>query len=247
MKYYSILLLLLLIVACSDDKGVDNDEDFLDNYEVVAAYGFNNNFNDYTSNEIDLVPTDVNFVSDRNDEGNSAASFNGNSSFLRSNYTNILDLSPQFTLSVWVKPDLANCKGDQLDYIDVVGRWFATGRLQGAYSICLLKNGTIEGRTYDYTMSPGNTWIPTTSQVNDNSWNNIIITRNETGILLIYLNGEQVASGFVNPPQASEYELYIGKRRDNRSIYAGVIDDVIIINEHVSENDIKKLMEYSID
>jgi hypothetical protein len=244
---YLIFLTFFAFFSCRDDKGVDNESDFLDNYEVVAAYGFNNNFEDNTSNEIDLISTDVEFVNDRDDNENSAVSFNGNSSFLRNNYTNILDLSPQFTLSVWVKPDLANCKGDQLDYIDVVGRWFATGRLQGSYSICLLKNGTIEGRTYDYEMSHSNTWIPTEDKVIDNEWNNIIITRNETGILLIYLNGELVANGFVNPPQVSEYELYIGKRSDNRSIYAGAIDDVLIIDEFVAEKDIKKLMDYSID
>lgn len=244
---YLVFFSFLIFISCSDDKGVDNEADFLENYEVVATYGFNNSFEDNTSNEIDLVATDVDFVKDRNNNENSAISLNGNSSFLRSNYTNILDLSPQFTLSVWVKPDLENCFGDQLDYIDVVGRWFRTGSLQGSYSICLLKDGTIEGRTYDYSIPPGNTWIPTDAKVNNNNWNNIIITRNETGILLVYLNGELVASGSANPPQVSEYELYVGKRRDDRSFYAGEIDDIIIINEHLDESSIKKLMNYTID
>ena len=147
---YTLLIILITFIACKRDKGVDSESSFLDNYEVVVAYGFNNNYEDYSENEIDLFPNNVDFVTDRNNNENSAISLNGNSSFLKSNYTNILDLSPQFTLSVWVKPDLENCFGDQLDYIDVVGRWFRTGSLQGSYSICLLKDGTIEGRTYDY-------------------------------------------------------------------------------------------------
>lgn len=253
MKKILILIVSILILnACSDDKTTVQpsiDTEFrLEDYNVVALYGFNQSLIDKSSNEIELLGDNVTYTNDRNNNNNSSLLLNNENDYPKTNvlYNSVLNLSPTFTISLWVKPDLNACKGDKLTYIDLLGRWFATGEGNGAYSLCLLKNGRIEGRTYNHSEPFGNTWVQSNGTLDDSVWSNIIITRDTTDFMTVYLNGELVTKNKTNAPQESKYELYIGKRRDNSSIFVGSMDDVIILDDFIDENKIKSLMNYNI-
>jgi len=185
---------------------------------------------------------------DRNQKGTSALLLNSEYSFIFTDekFNSVLDLSTTFTLSMWIKPDLNACRGDKLGYIDVIGRWFATGDSASSYSVCILKDKLIEGRTYNFKGDKDNTWIKSSSTLSDNEWSNIIVTRNDNGLMFIYLNGKEIAKGIVNAPQGSNYELYIGKRRDYSTNFIGLIDDVIILDDYIDESQIENLMNYNI-
>lgn len=247
---YLLIVLTLAFTACKKkDIPVDDGEetvDFLTNRNIVALYGFNENTYDESKNRLHLRENDITYSEDRNAQENSSVSFDGEYSYLRSNYNTKLNLSQSYTLSVWIKPDLKQCKLDLENYIDIFGRWSATGSNTSSYSICLIDDGKIQGRTYNSRNSIDNTWIETQEKVIDREWNNIIVTRDETGYMKIYLNGIMVANEKANAPQYSSYELYIGKRRDDWSYYAGDIDDIIILNEYTNQEDIEELMNYNI-
>jgi hypothetical protein len=184
-KFFILLITTFILIGCSDDKtSVEPsiDSEFrLEDYNVVALYGFNDDLIDNSSNKIELLSENVIYSEDRNNNSSSSLLLNSQSDYPKTNviYNSVLDLSPNFTISIWLKPDLNACKGDILDYIDVLGRWFATGEGTGSYSLCLLKNGRIEGRTYNYSELFGNTWVQSNGTLNDREWNNIIITRME--------------------------------------------------------------------
>ncbi len=247
-----ILISLMILSACSDDKTTLQptiDTEFkLENYSVVALYGFNGDLVDNSSNNIELLGEDISYSLDRDSNINSSILLNKQSDYPRTNvlYNSVLDLSPAFTISLWVKPDLSACKGDNLGYIDLIGRWSATGQKNSSYSLCILKNGRIEGRTYNHDGLFDNTWVQSNGTLNDNEWSNIIITRDTLDLMTIYLNGDLVTKNKTNSPQESNYELYIGKRRDNMSLFHGSIDDIIILDDFVEENKIKGLMNYNI-
>lgn len=250
MKYLiNILILSSLIVACSDcgpvDQNKENELNLYD-YNVIALYSFNNTLKDKSLNKIDLEGSNIYFSLDRNDNVNSSLFLNNKDNYPSTNpkFNDTLNLSGRFTISLWVKPELDSCLFDIGNYIDLIGRWGGTGNGNSSYSLVLLSDTTIQGRTYNTT--EGNTWITTKAKLKDNKWNNIIMTRDENGMLSIFLNGKIAIKNYVASPQPSNYELYIGKRRDNRSLFYGYIDDVIILNENVPDGEIKKLMNINL-
>lgn len=247
-KIMMLLISIVILIACSDDKSTNTDGFNIDKYNVIALFGFNQSLVDNSTNKIELIAEEISYSMDRNQKGTSALLLNSEYSFIFTDekFNSVLDLSPTFTLSMWIKPDLNACRGDKLGYIDVIGRWFATGDSASSYSVCILKDKLIEGRTYNFKGDKGNTWIKSSTTLSDNEWSNIIVTRNENGLMFIYLNGEEIAKGIVNAPQGSNYELYIGKRRDYSTYFIGLIDDVIILDDYIDESQIENLMNYNI-
>lgn len=248
---YLVIILTLALSACKksdnpvDVDDTDNKVELIENKNIIALYGFNENSEDGSKNKIHLTQNDITFKKDRNSLNNSSASFNGTTSYLKSSQDSRLNLSENYTLSVWIKPSLKDCKLDLKNYIDLFGRWSATGSNTSTYSICLLSDGRIQGRTYN-SSELGNTWIETKEKVNDNEWNNIIVTRKSNGYLRVYLNGELVGLDISSSPQISNYELFVGKRRDDWSYFAGEMDDLIILDEFTKECDILEVMNYNI-
>lgn len=244
------LVIIFLFNSCSDNSPRKSNDNVIElkpyDGKVVALYSFNSTLKDRSKNHINLQGKNIHYGLDRNQ--------NELSSLLLDNYNNYpstklneyykLDLSKEFTISMWVKPCLDSCLYDRGQYIDLIGRWGGTGENNSSYAVVLNSDGTIQGRTYN--TEDGNTWVTTKSKLKDQKWNHIILTRNIQGVLSIYINSKLSVKDYIATPQSSNYELFIGKRMDDRSLFYGYIDDVIILNDYVQEEEIKKIMNINL-
>lgn len=244
--YIYITIIALLLISCDNIKDDNKQKKAISNNKniEVVKYGFNGLSNDISSNKINLTNYNSIYKKDRHNNSNNSICLDGERSYLKTNISNNLNLSTQFTISLWIKPNYSNCKFDFQGYTDVIGRWYKTGKNNSSFSLVLTKEKKVEFRTYNYKLKPYNTWVSCDFVVPENKWTHIIATRDALGVMNIYINGVHSASKFSNPPQASNYELYIGKRRDNRSYFSGCIDDIIILNEYIDKDDVDYFMNY---
>jgi hypothetical protein len=233
---------LFICNGCNDGNKSEDSNLRLPENNIIATFDFDNNLKDRSANSIELQGSNIKFGLDRFDNPNYALFLNNENNYPHTNINDnsLLNLSNRFTISIWIKPNMDSCLFDIKGYIDLIGRWGGTGKNNSSYAIVLRPDGTIQARTYNVT--EGNTWISTKAKINDNNWNSIIMTRNSDGNFRIFINGTLVAKSYIAIPQSSNYELFIGKRRDDRSFFYGYIDDLVILNNYVPDSEIKKLM-----
>lgn len=214
------------------------NEPFITN-GLVAYYPFNGNANDASGNGNNGTVNNITFVADRFGNTNAAASFAGNStSYIQINTTN-LNLTSNFTISVWI------------NYIGGAGienpRVFSTA----GYEIV-----TQDAASSDRQMGFDNTTLtagaPTVNSPNGvpaNVWTHIVGVRCGTNLLL-YVNASLVGTlSTTEPPDYSRgFIPAVGVNsgalaQDN---YAGLIDDLGIYNRALSALEIAEIYQSSL-
>jgi len=157
------------------------------------------------------------------------------------------DDSP-FSVSLWFRPDSTKIPTLTQELLST-GADLSTGwRVSYCYNKIGLFSGSEGNTKYDEVDADGERrswWVwsnPSTDKVNPNTWNHLAVTRNNDGILMIYLNGKIAAK--------SAYAFKINPRGQAMTIggygrgyaygFKGVIDEVKIYLGELSAEQIYK-------
>lgn len=200
---------------------------------LLAYYQFNGNTSDASGKGYNGISSNISWATGRIGQ---AAYFNGNSSIIRVN--NFPDVNSEFTVSVWINPDMNDYGNDFQDNIFIVGKWGEGGISNASYTLALQKStGFAEAWTHTGSQTTnlfGKLKIPS------NTWTHIIMTRDFSGTLKIYINGSLNAQSMSVAPQTSQYPLTIGSSSGG-TYFHGLIDNVRIYNRTLSLDEIINL------
>jgi len=205
--------------------------------DLLVYLPFDENTNDATGNLlIDNVPN-VGYTVGVNGNSNSAVILDGTSnSYLQYKYNNKLDLPNEFTICAWVKPTSLPST-----FAQIVGRWITAGGSGNAtFSLTVRTTGQLEGNTHDGSVT---TQATSNSNVPVSQWSHLVMLRESSGELRLYLNGTLVGTrnGSV-PPQMSSVPLTIGRYGNVMGDqFRGAIDNVRIYTRALNGQEITSL------
>lgn len=175
-----------------------------------------------------------------------AFSFNGISTYVKVNSSPSLDLTGDFTIDAWVRPnDGYGSPQNIYNHIDIVGRWGPAGIGKAAYLLAVNPIGKVYVMTHDgynpTSVLTSNTKIPV------NIWSHVTGVRENTK-LNIYINGVLDVNYLDNSvaPQKSYLSLTIGQENEEcdgcnnpgGNNFDGLIDEVEIYNRALSQNEV---------
>ena len=191
--------------------------------EAISSTGESNAFSVYTINSLADINRGLSLYSD------------GDGSWVEIPKSASFDFTDEFTLEVWTKPN-EGYGNEQLSHI--VSRWGAGG--DAAYLLGVNSSGQVLVFTHDsvlYSQLISLNTIPT------NSWSHIAGVR-EGGTLKIYINGvlDNSLSNTV-APQASNYNLFIGREPAGGNNFNGLVDEVHIWNVARTQEQIRAAMD----
>lgn len=229
-----IIFLLCLILPNLGISQINNG--------LLVHYEFNGNTQDSSGNEINGIPNQLLFGYDRFGNSNSAALFNGESSFVDIPYQEIL--LNQFSYSLWVKVNdipepgetqllfsIGGQGGDQT--IQICNQAGASNNLTGWYGGGYSTDGTLLRITDGI--------IPDTS-----TWNHIVLTR-DIDFLKLYINCILIdsldTSILPSYGNGQNYSARIGSRYNLNNFFSGFIDDFKIFNRTLLQNEIDALCQ----
>jgi hypothetical protein len=214
---------------------VDSTATPIDLSSLVLYFKFNNNLDNSANTNLSITDTNVTFVNDRKNNQNAAAYFDGNSSGITLKNNALLQLTSEFTIALWIKPETGYGNAyPSTGYVYILGMWFATGPGTSSYVLQVQAfSKTLEGSTYDgSTLSQCKT-----DKLVENEWSHVAFTFKD-GISKIYINGQMVNSINAVAPQISTYDLFIGKTINNLSQFNGSMDELMIMRKALSDSDI---------
>lgn len=226
---------------------------------LVGWWGFNGNANDQSVNSLNGTVNGATLSNDRFGNTNSSYSFNGTSNFISIPDNNALDLSSQYSISVWFKipdysngPSLPDGSGSTDNERTIIGKPRTSGWATG-YNIKSPMNGVItKVKTDAANMSCcPNTGVLSLSTPSLNAWVNVIVTYNGS-VLKLYFNGilENSITAVISLNNSTE-SLYIGKEFNNVTLnwyrwFKGNIDDIGIWNRALTPCEVTQLYNASV-
>ncbi len=205
---------------------------------LVAYYPFNGNANDASGNRNNGTVTGPVLAPDRFGTPDSAYLLNGTSGYIVVPNAPANNLSPEFTISFWMKPN----PGYGTPFwgnIPIVCKWGDGGVGLASYSVGVTSSGKLFLATCDPT---------TTTQVDDTSvtttgvWHQVQLVRDGTGFHLYRDNTLLFSTNTLVQPQPSVYNLNFGGGDVNdQAYYGGSLDDVRIYNRALSSAEVARL------
>jgi len=244
MKTYSwvarviIISLLLIIGSVSYSYGAITDG-------LVAYYPFNGNANDESGNGNNGTVNGAALTTDRFGNANSAYSFEGVNDYIEVGDSNSLDLSSQFTLSVWI-----NQKGNSTTGYRIVDKTTA-GKNDGynfdTYGSAEC-NASDKGHRMRLTGGIKNSCANTDYSLNE--WHHLAVTFSN-GTATYWLDGSNDGSGNHGANiTVNNLTLRIGAPHIGCNgscglyeYFYGMIDDIRIYNRALSESEIQELYQ----
>ncbi|MCP4132109.1 MAG: LamG domain-containing protein [bacterium] len=201
---------------------------------LMTYYTFNGNANDSSGSYHGTVQGGAVLAADRYGRSNSAYDFDGTDDYIT---TGITDLSGNFTLSVWIYPDVSQTgaiiskqtdESNNLDYAEFSLRI-------DTYSFLELVLGK----------SNAESEIRNVDSVENNTWYHIIVTY-DGSYINCYVNGSFTGFSLLRSEErrTGSNQLRIGAHRYNGSVtdaFKGTIDDVRIYNRALSMEEITEL------
>ena len=221
---------------------VDTSAASLEGKGLVLYLPLNNSISNLSSETFQISQNEVTFVQDRKGNANSAAYFNGNS-YIKVNKHSALDLTDEFTMSCWIKPDLnfdVNPYGTTTS--SLMGKWGSTGLRSSAYALQIqTANRTACAATYNGSYI---SLFNSNSIISANQWMHLAFTFNN-GIGQIYINGILDKEQSLNTPELSDYGFYVGHAAISQGLYPfsfqGDMDEVMVFNKALTSDEIKEL------
>jgi hypothetical protein len=212
--------------------------------DYVAYYKFDGNANDYSPNGYNGTENNITYVKDRKNNSNSAAYFNGSSSYISLDNTNMFNFQKDMTVAFWVQPDIGNSYPiDNHIYLICLG--LPSGGSFGYFGITTTREVEFWGKN-----SGANNWFLVTSpKISSTNWTHISFVFNfQSSIsttLTIYINGQVSATGLMNTPDynSSATVKFGHVTYGEWSKYAGGMDDMYIFDRVLSPTEIGELMQ----
>ncbi len=222
---------------------------------LVGWWPFNGNANDESVNGNNGTVYGAALTTDRFGNINSAFNFDGLSNYISIPDNNSLDLSTEYTISVWVQipdystPQFQNGSGAIDPNRTVLGKPRSSGWASG-YSIGSVDGAISNKFNHRNLTDTSMSFVHSNSPLPLNVWVNIIAVKSNTSISL-YNNGvlEQSASPTITLANSSE-PLYIGKEFTSPGEnwyrwYKGKADEIGIWNRALSQQEITDLFNAS--
>jgi hypothetical protein len=208
----------------------------IDDSKLILNLPFNNDVNDYSTNQMTTECTAPAYTTDRKSNANGAFSFNKNLVKVKNNPN--LNLDAQYSISVWIKPN--SVFGiDMIDGIaQILGRMGSTGVNTSSYGLCINSNSNITFQTY--ANATGTASAIFTGQIMLNEWNHIVINYINQSISL-FINSKHINTVSLALHQTSNYDLYIGGRQTSNRYFSGALDDLKIFNNVLTQQEINSL------
>ena len=197
---------------------------------LVAYYPFNGNANDESGNNNNGTVSGASLTSDRFGHPNSAYQFSG-SDYIKTQPSQSFPIgSMDRTISVWVKSS---------NYA-VPNKFLVGWGTLSHHKMCAL----VFGLGNKASSKPG-FWgwvddIPSNSTLNNNIWYHIVFVH-KNGIGKLYINGKLDAEKELKLDTPSKTALYISGSRPPMSYFNGIIDDIRIYSNALSESEINDL------
>jgi len=246
--YYTLLILFIICIlpSCDCDLGMENEEEetttqnaehnnCAETEAVLACYLFNGNVNDISRFENHGFVDGAQLTTDRFGHSRSAYLFDGVDDYIEVDDSEELDLTDEFTISVWIYPTRVKSGGR------IVGKGRkVNGPNKTPYWIALSNN-----IIYFYTSDANEEVYRTMAQIDEiNKWYMITASMKDQKMYL-YINGElQQVTEMPHRLRNVSNPLIIGSRLSQPSnTFAGKIDDVEIFNYALSEEEISCMLD----
>lgn len=207
---------------------------------TICYFPFDNNITSIISNNLTVSSANITFVNDRKGNNYKAAYFDG-TSHITVNNDPILQINNELTVSVWLKPDIGYGVPSSQGYVYFVGRWNKTGPNTSSWNLSYnVQSNSVIGSTHDGNI---NSLCSSQYSLLVQQWTHVAFVY-KSNKSYMYINGELANSATAVAPQFSDYNLEIGWQNDNRCLYKGAMDELIIYRKALSENVIKVLASY---
>lgn len=216
---------------------------------LVASYYFDGNANDTSGNGHDGSVSGATLTSDRLGNSNSAYSFDGVDDYIGVGYSDDFQLS-SLTISAWVRPseDLASVS----KHTSIVTRGEDASTDQAAFGLSVTHASSSWGNGVSaHYEDNGDTdyFFDTPYYPQAGSWTHLAATRDSSGQLNLYGNGQLLETWDSTPDPTTNcfQDLVIGAYWYNPSspylanFFPGSIDDVFLYNRALSASEIGEL------
>jgi hypothetical protein len=216
---------------------------------LVAFFDFTNGATDESTFENDAsVINEVEFIDDSIGNLNiTAASFNGISSFITIPHAEHLNFnnSVEFTLSIWIKAPVSQIDTEG-GVNDILSKWNNAGATPYPYTLRIGNQTSNENGRLIFQVYDGNGFgcgevaqLTSQTRINDNKWHHILIARNESGDLQLYVdcNLEFQIPDPTSCNLTNQEGILIGKREIEGQFpraFTGRLDDFRLYNRFVS-------------
>lgn len=226
------------------------------NIGLLAFYPFNGNTNDQSGYGNNGIPYDLASVPDRFGKPNSAAYFNGTSSYIRIRDNQDLRLNnTNFTINYWVYLD---------EYNSATGSAVLaknTGPYQNGWNASITGYAAVNaeagklGRAFYNVSGGGDPFAVGNNIIDTRKWTMVTIAyNNNSHTIAFYINGvlDATIANIPTPNPSTATDLFIGKNTyvdpsGNTPAYLikGRLDDIRIYNRMVSASEVNKLFALS--
>lgn len=210
--------------------------EIVDDTDLVAYYPFSGNANDFSNKGNDGIVNGARLTNDRFGNNNSAYNFNGRNNNIDVEPNRSLDLTGDYTISVWIRPEAFRSLGGIISKYNSASSNGYTLRQSGFM-------GTAT-RTQGINLEE----IETRTRLQLNQWYHIVAIKRDN-IKSLYINGQsqQLYGTSSYETQANTDKLTIGsdytyepKHNDPR-FFTGDIDDIRIYTRALAINEIRAL------
>ncbi|MGH1364842.1 MAG: LamG-like jellyroll fold domain-containing protein [Calditrichia bacterium] len=236
MSLYTKFLTLLLLLTCLLNIRGHSQITIPD---LIAHYPFSGNAEDSTANANHGIVSGAVLTTDRFGNFNSAYSFDGVDDYIELMDGIDFDSYNEQTISAWVKiEDLATYRSAVVSYAA------SDTRPYGQYFL-FVENSY--GVRYDVRhFENNNTTLRTPPNIVSNDWAHLVVSKDASGIMRVYVNAQLVNSKQANPgfnTPASNFISMIGayKSANTTAHFYGKIDDVSLFNRTLSNDEILTL------
>jgi hypothetical protein len=212
------------LYSAYSNEVVYNLTEVLPTQGLVAYYPFNGNANDESGHGNNGTVNGATLTTDRFGKVNKAYSFDG-SQYISVSDANNLDLTNNFTISVWINVNT-------FVYLGGIVSKYQSNAAYG-YTLRLSKNSPY--KKINFSEFEGVNFLSASF------WYHIVgMVKN--GAAMIYVNGSLDASGIPGTLQANSDPLRIGEDfQANARYFKGKIDDIRIYNRALTDQEIQVL------
>lgn len=229
------IITVLLLVSFSCFSQIENN--------LLLHYKFDGNTNDESVNGFDGISNNITYTTDRFDNANSAAYFNGVDSFI--DMPNTADLKPQLpvSFSFWIKYDSSD-----YHHQEVFNTSFEEDISSGIYFNSQVSTGNYavnfgDGSPY-YNPSARRTYT-SNSQIENNKWIHVIVIAKAALDMEIYIDCQEHGGTYSGDGDDLFYSLSPGSiGRNDRNLYVpanyfkGALDDFQYWDRALDQNEI---------